>query len=109
MPKCSQKWSPDACHSKKNNKEAKLIERKVCFILDAGPKANSYPDDQRMRLREEAASRNSSQLLTVDLRLVIGGLTRIILIILGTVNLQFCVWFLPIEANSWNCGSLCHG
>ena len=45
MPKGNQKWSPAACHSKKNNKEAKLIERKVCFILDADPKANSYPDN----------------------------------------------------------------
>ena len=32
---------------KKSNKEAELMERKVCFILDAGPKANSCPDNQR--------------------------------------------------------------
>ena len=34
---------------KKNSKEAKLMERKVCFIFDAGPKANSCPDDQMTR------------------------------------------------------------
>ena len=52
MPKCNQKWSPAACHwkkKKKNSKEAKLMERKVCFIFDAGPKANSCPDDQMTR------------------------------------------------------------
>ena len=51
---CNQKWGPTA-HCPKANKEAKLVERKVCFILDAGnwgveggrvdncPKADSPP------------------------------------------------------------------
>ena len=30
----NQKWGPTACHSKAN-KEASLVERKVCFILEA--------------------------------------------------------------------------
>ena len=33
--KCNQKWGLDAHHSKAN-KEAKLVEKKVCFTLDAG-------------------------------------------------------------------------
>ena len=31
---CNQKWGP-AARSSKANKEARLVERKVCFILDA--------------------------------------------------------------------------
>ena len=41
----------------------------------------------------------------VILKLIISGLTSIILMVLSTVNLQF--YFL--EASSENCGSLCHG
>ena len=47
---CNQGWGP-AAHCSKANKETRLVERKVCFILDAGnegagrmdsrPKANS--------------------------------------------------------------------
>ena len=32
---CNRKWGPAACHSE-TSKEASLVERKVCFILDAG-------------------------------------------------------------------------
>ena len=35
--------------------------------------------------------------LTVIFRLVIGGLTSIILVVLGTVNLQFLGWFVSIS------------
>ena len=48
--------------------------------------------------------------LTVIFKLVISGLTSIILIVLGTVNLQFQGKFVCFfAANSWNCGSLCRG
>ena len=33
--KCNQKWGLDAHHSEAN-KETKLVEKKVCFTLDAG-------------------------------------------------------------------------
>ena len=50
------------------------------------------------RWKEEAICRNSIQsALTVILNLVIGGLTSIILIVLGTVNLQFHGWFVFIS------------
>ena len=45
----------------------------------------------------------------VILKSVIGGLTSIILIVLSTVNLQFCGLFPFPEAYSWKHGSLCHG
>ena len=49
------------------------------------------------RWREEAICRNSIQsALTVILNLVIGGQTSIILIVLGSVNLQFHGWFVSI-------------
>ena len=37
---------------------------------------------------------------TVVFRLVTGGLTSIILIVLGTVNLQFQGWFVSISLSS---------
>ena len=57
------------------------------------------PDNQGARvfigrgrgLRVEAAQ----SALTIILKLVIGGLTSIILIVLSTVNLQFHGWFVP--------------
>ena len=35
--------------------------------------------------------------LTVILKLVIGGLTSVVLIVLSTVSLQFQGWFVPIS------------
>ena len=35
MRYCNRKWGPAACCFKAN-KKARLVERKVCFILDAG-------------------------------------------------------------------------
>ena len=58
---------------------------------------------QKEGLRVETAG----SALTVTFKLVIGALTRVILIVLGTVNLQFQGQFVfrYFEANSWNCGS----
>ena len=37
LPPCyNQKWD-SAVHHSKANKEARLVERKVCFILDVAP------------------------------------------------------------------------
>ena len=86
------------------------MERKVCFILDAGnqwggqtPIQRLTPptDSQRARafigggrgLHAEAAQ----SALTVILTLIIGGLISVILIVLGTVNLQFQGGFVSIS------------
>ena len=51
---CNLKWDLGACHSKAI-KEARLVERKVCFILDAsnwgleGRGADFYPKDNPPR------------------------------------------------------------
>ena len=56
IPSCNQKWG-SAAHCSKANKEARLVERKACFILDAGkgrvvscPKANSPSNNRRQEL-----------------------------------------------------------
>ena len=40
--------------------------------------------------------------LTVILKLAIGGLTSVILIVLGTINLQFQGWFVPISRDQFS-------
>ena len=42
MPSCYQKWGLTA-HSFKASKEAKVVERKTCFTLEAG---NQWSGDQ---------------------------------------------------------------
>ena len=63
------------------------------------------------RQREGLHAETAQSVLVVTLQLVIGGLTRVILVVSGTVNLLIQACFLShfLEANSWNCGSLCHG
>ena len=78
----------------KANKQARLVEKKVCFILDVGnwwrkaaicTKARAFIDRSG-----GGTCRNTVQsATTVILKLVIGGLTSVILVVLGTVNLQF--------------------
>ena len=41
--KCNSKWGP-AARCSKANKEASLVERKVCFILDAWMLATRGPE-----------------------------------------------------------------
>ena len=87
------------------------MERKVCFILDASsqwgrwtpvPRPFPHPPDTQWarasvgRGRGLRADRAQSA-LTVILKLVIGGLTSIILNVLGTVNLQFQGPFVSIS------------
>ena len=79
-----------------------MVEKKVCFILDAGngrggltPVQRPTPptDNQGARAfidrRRGLHAETAQAALTVILKLVIGGLTSILLIVLGTVNLQF--------------------
>ena len=105
-----------ACHSKAN-KEATLVERKVCFIMDAGIWGkvgvgwtlskdwllHFTPSNQGARTfidREKGLHAETIQsALTIILKLVISGLTIIILIVSGTINLQFQGQFVSI---SWD-------
>ena len=87
------------------------MERKVCFILDAGNPGGgrtpvqrpATPDPQQpvrksfYRQREGATCRNNSQLWRSSWNWSCGGLTSIILIVLSTVNLQFQGQFAPIS------------
>ena len=69
MNNCNQKWGPTACCSKAN-KEARLVEGKVCFIWDVEedscPKDNpplptpTIGDKSFYRQRGEATCRNST-------------------------------------------------
>ena len=90
-----------------------LVERKVCFISDAGnlwgraytgPKANSPPHPQLVgksfyRLREGLHAETAQSALTVILKLV-SGLTSVILIVLNTVSLQLQDRFVSISLRS---------
>jgi len=81
------------------------VERNIWFILDAGvcvggrvdacPKADSPSLDNQWTRGLHVETVQSA--LTVILKLVIGGLTSVILIVLGTINLQFQGWFVPIS------------
>ena len=92
-----------ACHSKAN-KQARLVQRKVCFISDVAmgermadicPKADYPHDKQRMRAfigrvwRRGSYTQEQQLSLTAIFKLVFSGLTSIILNVLGAVNLQF--------------------
>ena len=78
------------------------MERKVCFILDAGNQGRGQtpvqrptplPDNQWARAFIDGGrglrAETSQSALTVILKLVISGLTSVILIVLTAVNLQF--------------------
>ena len=112
MHLCNRKWGP-AAHSSKANKQARLVERKVCFISDAcnhvgsggGRKPIQRPtlptDNQWARAfiggGRGPHAETAQEALTVILNLVISGLTSIILIVLSTVSLQFQGWFVSIS------------
>ena len=109
-------WGTAACPSKAN-KQAKLVERKVCFISDASiwcgeggrhlskGRLPHTPPHSRQAEGESFYRHSDGQLhveiaqssLTVIFKLVLSGLTSIILIVLGTVNLQFQGPFVPIS------------
>ena len=98
----------------KANKQARLVGRKVSFISGAGnwdavaakgghmskgqlPSATGNKWDKSFHRQkwwwgvggEAATCRNSTLALLIIFRLVIGGVTSIILIVLGVVNFQF--------------------
>ena len=117
---CNQKWGL-AARRPKGNKKARLVERKVCFILDAGnwgwgqwtpvqrPTPPPSPSCDTLGVRAFIGegrglhAERAQAALTVILKLVIGGLTSVILIVISTVNLQFQGWFVSISffLNFW--------
>ena len=104
---------PAAPHSKAS-KQARLVERKGCFISGASswwgrvvnicPKADSPHDKQGVRASidrvEGVTCRNSTVISNRRLQLVISGLTSVILVVLGTVNLQFWGALVPVSLQS---------
>ena len=90
------------------------MERKICFILDAGnqgmgelgghlskARLSPNPDNQGTRTfidRGRGSQVEATQsALAVIWKFIFSGLTSIILIVLNTVNLQFQGWFVPIS------------
>ena len=120
---CYWKWGPGACHSKANTREARLVEKKVCFILEAGnrggggggrrashvqrptPRPRQTVDKSFYRWRQGAIC----PLQQLSSNRSCHCLTSIILIVLSTTILPGLVCFHFFEASSQNCGSLCHG
>ena len=72
-----------AAHLSKASKQTRLVQRKLCFISDAGNRGWG------------GALYVENRTVTSNSHLQIGGLTSIILIALGTVSLQFQVHLFP--------------
>ena len=96
------------------------MERKVCFISDAGnwdgvgegghlskgqlpapAPAPTIPKEQGIRAfidrERELCAKTAQSALTVIFTLILGGLVSLILVVVGTVNLQFQGPFVPIS------------
>ena len=104
-----------AARSSKANKEARLVERKVCFVSEAAtwegradscPKTDSPPpppptDNQRARAFTDRGrglhAETAESALTVIFKWSGSGLNSFILIVFSTVNLQFQGQFVPIS------------
>ena len=129
---CYRKVGGLAAHRPKANKQARLVKRKVCFISDAcnqrgeggqhlfkgllpSPPTPLPLDKQGVRpfidrVRQGRLHAETAQSALTAFKLVISGLTSVILIVLGTVVSvpgSICSHF--FEAGSRNCGSLCPG
>ena len=94
------------------------MERKVCFISDAGTcdgvgegrhlskgqlpaPAPAIPEEQGIGAfidrERELCAKTAQSALTVIFKLILGGLVSLILVVVGTVNLQFQGPFVPIS------------
>ena len=128
---CYPKWDPAACHWEARTPEARLVERKVCFILEADnqgqgtdscPEANSPLTSSRQTplkvsfrgTQAEGGGSMQKQHRRLWQSSSIGHYLpdSVTLIVLSTVNLQFqngsvCSHF--SELSSWNWDGLCHG
>ena len=100
-----------AAHLPKANKQFKVVERKVCFISYASrwcreegghlskdwfPSSGSHWGKSFYRQKEGAYAETGQSVPTVIFKLIICGLTIMILVVLGTVNLQFQVHLFPL-------------
>ena len=108
-------WELAARCSKASAREARLVERKVCFILEACSwreggllLKGKLPTDSGKSFKGglsgcvgqgRATRRTAHSALTVILWLVIGGLISTILVVLHTVSLQFQVHLFFISLN----------
>ena len=99
-----------AAHLSKASRQSKLVERKVCFISDASrwcreedghlskgwfPPSGSHWSKSFYRQKEGTYAETAQSVQTVIFKLIICGLTSMILVVLGTVNLQFQVHLFP--------------
>ena len=125
---CYWKWGLPPCHLKANTWEARLVERKVCSVLDAsscgeggllskGRLPPSHPHDNQWARAFIGWGRGlhaetTQSALTLILKLVMQWSNQHHLdCFLRTVNLQFQGLFVPISLRPvpWNCSSLWHG
>ena len=105
----TRKWGP-ICS--KTSEEARLVERRVCFILitcNPGWAGKQGISVQRLSTSHnqwartfivggrEPLAETAQSALTIILKLVIGDLISIIMIDLSTVNLYFQGLFVPIS------------
>ena len=101
-------WHPAACQSKVN-KQARLVERKVRFISDAGNWGSAREQTSVQRQLATRGARDfidwrrglhvdpAQSALLVIFKFILDGLTSVISIVLGTVSLQFQGPFVPIS------------
>ena len=95
-------WWSLAARCPEANKQATLVERKVCFVSDASnwvvrvvghlskgrhPLTGSQWGKSFYRQKGSYGQKRRKSALTVIFRLVIAGLSSVILIVWGTVNL----------------------
>ena len=106
---CNWKWGL-ITHCSKANKGARLVERKACYMLDAGNWGGGWTHVQRLtpppsgqsvdksfyRQRQGITCRNRTVISDSHLELSCGGLTSTILTVLSTIDPQFQGWFVPI-------------
>ena len=95
------KWGP-ATHLSKAGKEARLVERKVWWVGVGGERLSKGllpPADNQwagaVTHRGRGLHAEHSQLWQPSWNWSCSGLTSIILMVLGTVSLQFQGWFVP--------------
>ena len=95
----------------KANKEARLMERKICYILNASdwghgggqtPVQSATPPltimgQQSVQAEEWGYMQKQQSALTVILKLVTSGLTNIIVIVLNTGDFKFQGCIFPIS------------
>ena len=99
---CYQKVWSLAVYLPKSNKQASVVERKVCFLSDASNWQGGQISVQRLTPNPLASSgartfidrrsglhaETAQSALTIIFKLVTGGLTNVILVVLGIINLQ---------------------